>query len=108
MYGLSNTQISKIHSVFSNYEAINKAILYGSRAKGDFRNASDIDLCLRGENLDLNLLLKIETELDELLLPYKIDLSLYHKIENENLIDHIKRIGLVFYEKQKPRKSAKH
>jgi predicted nucleotidyltransferase len=104
MYGLKDTDSTKIKSVFSKYRAIDQAILYGSRAKGDFRNGSDIDLCLKGKNLDFNLLLRIETELDDLLLPYTIDLSLYHKIENENLIDHIKRIGLLFYEKQKPHK----
>jgi hypothetical protein len=45
-------------------------------------------------------LLKIENEIDDLLLPYEIDLSLFHKIENPQLIDHINRVGKVFYEKQ--------
>jgi len=99
MNGLKDIDIKKIQSVFSNYEDIDKAILYGSRAKGNYRNGSDIDLCLVGNTLDLNILLRIENELDNLLLPYKIDLSIFHKIENADLIEHINRIGVVFYER---------
>jgi type I restriction enzyme, S subunit len=97
MYGLKDIHIKKIQSVFSNYKAIDKAILYGSRANGNYRNGSDIDLSLVGSALDLNLLLRIETELDNLLLPYKIDLSIFQKIENADLIEHINRVGVVFY-----------
>lgn len=99
MNGLKDIDIKKIQRVFSNYEDIDKAILYGSRAKGNYRNGSDIDLCLVGNTLDLNILLRIENELDNLLLPYKIDLSIFHKIENADLIEHINRIGVVFYER---------
>ncbi len=99
MNGLKDIDIKKIQRVFSNYEDIDKAILYGSRAKGNYRNGSDIDLCLVGNTLDLNILLRIENELDDLLLPYKIDLSIFHKIENADLIEHINRIGVVFYER---------
>ena len=98
MYGLKDTHIHKIQSVFAQYGNIEKAILYGSRAKGNYRTGSDIDLTLVGENLDLATLFKIENELDDLLLPYKIDLSIYHKIENKDLTDHIIRVGVVFYE----------
>lgn len=100
MYGLKDKHIEKIRAVFARYPAIEKAILYGSRVKGDYRNGSDIDLTLEGDNLDLSMLFKIENELDDLLLPYKIDLSILHKIENEDLIDHINRVGIVFYEKE--------
>jgi type I restriction enzyme S subunit len=73
--------------------------LYGSRAKGNYRPNSDIDLTLKCKNVDLSTLFKIETDLDDLLLPYKIDLSIFHKIENQDLIEHINRVGVVFYEK---------
>lgn len=99
MYGLNDIAIEKIQGVFSKYEAIDKALLYGSRAKGNYRNGSDIDLSLVGKTLDLSTLFSIENDLDDLLLPYKIDLSIFHKIENPDLIDHIDRIGIIFYEK---------
>ena len=98
MFGLKDIQITSIQSVFKNYSIIHKAILYGSRAKGNYRNGSDIDLTLMGDDIDLSTLFKIENELDDLLLPHKIDLSIFSKIDNADLIDHIIRNGIVFYE----------
>jgi len=98
-YGLKENVIEQIQLVFDNYPAIKRVILYGSRAKGNYRDGSDIDLSLVGETLDLSLLLKIENKLDDLLLPYNIDLSIFHKIENLDLIDHIERVGVLFYER---------
>lgn len=98
MYGLSKKTISAIQGVFAKYLQIEQAILYGSRAKGNYRNGSDIDLVLVGTELDLSQLFKIELELDELLLPYKIDLALLHQIKNPDLVEHINRKGVVFYE----------
>lgn len=106
MFGLKDNHISSIQSVFKNYEHIDKAVLYGSRAKGNYKNGSDIDLTLIGVHLDVTTLLKIENELDELLLPHKIDLSILHKIENPDLIEHINRVGVVFY-KRKPNTGVK-
>ncbi len=100
-YGLALKDIQKIQSVFASYCEIEKAVLYGSRAKGSYSKGSDIDLTLVGNNIDLALLLRIETQLDDLLLPYKIDLSILHKIENSDLIDHINRVGKIFYKKSK-------
>ena len=99
MYGLKEKHIEAVNSVFSKYPQIEKATLYGSRAKGNYRNGSDIDLTLKGEALTLSILSKIETELDDLLLPYKIDISIHHKIENPDLLEHMDRVGIVFYEK---------
>lgn len=97
MYGLKQQTIQAIQGVFVKHPAVQKAILYGSRAKGNYRNGSDVDLTLVGEALTLTELLAIENELDDLLLPYKIDLSIYHKINNLDLIDHIERVGITFY-----------
>lgn len=96
MYGLKLSDIEKINSVFANYGEIDKVILYGSRAKGNYQNSSDIDLSIVGE-IDLDKILKIETKLDDLLLPYQIDLCVLKKIENSDLLDHINRVGVVFY-----------
>lgn len=100
MCGLKDIHIKKIQSVFANHVNIEKALLYGSRAKGNYRIGSDIDLALLGKNLNLSELLKIENEIDDLLLPYKTDLSIFHKIENHELVDHINRVGQVFYKKK--------
>lgn len=96
-FGLKPDTISQINSVLLAHPEIEQAMLYGSRAMGNYRAGSDIDLCLKGEALTLTQLLKIENELDDLLLPYKIDLSLHHALDNPELIDHIRRVGVVFY-----------
>lgn len=96
-YGLKSGVIEQINGIFAAHPEVEQAILYGSRAKGAHRDGSDIDLCLKGAKLGLPLLLKIENELDDLLLPYKIDLSIFHTLDNPELIDHINRIGVVFY-----------
>ena len=83
---------------FFKYAQVEKAILYGSRAKGNYRNGSDIDLVLVGAELNLSQRFKIELELDDLMLPYKIDLALLHQIENKEVVEHINRRGVVFYE----------
>ena len=98
MYGLQKSEIDKIKLLFSTYPDIHKVILYGSRAKGNYRNDSDIDLTLLGTNISLSRLFELESALDDLLLPYKIDLSIYEKINNPELVDHISRVGKVLYQ----------
>jgi predicted nucleotidyltransferase len=98
-FGLSDKTIGQIQEVLSNFPEVDKAELYGSRAKGNFKQGSDIDLTLYGSGLSLKTLHKIESDLDELLMPYKIDLSLFEQIADPEVIDHIRRVGVVFYEK---------
>jgi len=98
-YGLKETTIEKICAVFAAFPVVDKAVLYGSRAKGNFKNGSDIDLTLCGQDLTLKTLYKIENELDDLLLPYTIDLSIFAQISNADLVAHIQRVGVAFYEK---------
>lgn len=99
MYGLKKETVQKIKSILASYTAVEEAVLYGSRAKGNFRPGSDIDLVLKGNNLNLQMINKISLDLDDLLLPYLFDLSIYHQITNADLIEHIGRVGKVFYKK---------
>jgi uncharacterized protein len=99
-YGLKEKTVSAIKTVFGNYPELEKVILYGSRAKGNYKNGSDIDLTLIGNDLNLSLINKIELDLDDLFLPYTFDISIMHQISNHNLIEHIKRVGKVFYQKK--------
>jgi len=98
--GLSQSVIDRICAVFANCPTVERALLYGSRAKGNYHHGSDIDLTLEGSGLDETQLPALETQLDDLLLPYCIDLSRLADIQNEALRDHIRRVGRVFYEAQ--------
>ncbi|HEX2963746.1 MAG TPA: nucleotidyltransferase domain-containing protein [Ignavibacteriales bacterium] len=98
-FGLDENIIEQIKAVFAYFPEIEEAVLYGSRAKGNFKNGSDIDLTLKGESISYNTFNNISLSLDELMLPYLIDLSIYTQIDNPALIDHIKRVGICFYRK---------
>lgn len=98
-FGLPARTVAKIRGVFASHPQIAKAILYGSRAKGSHRHGSDIDLTLMGEALDYHELLDIMGALDDLLLPYTIDLSIFDQLDHPNLREHIQRVGVVFYER---------
>jgi predicted nucleotidyltransferase len=97
LYGLDFKTISSLVSIFEKHVGIQKILLYGSRAKGNYSDSSDIDLTLVAPAWDLKRLFKLENEIDDLMLPYKVDLSLLHKISNKNLLEHISRVGIEFY-----------
>lgn len=99
-YGLSEQTLQKIHDVFVQYPQVEKVVLYGSRAKGDYKNGSDIDLTLHGrDSLTHTILSKIANDLDDQLLPYTIDLSIFKNIKNPDMVEQIERIGVIFYKK---------
>jgi predicted nucleotidyltransferase len=98
-FGLRPDTLADIQDVLIRFPEVQKCVVYGSRAMGNYRHNSDIDLVLVGENLTLTDLLRIETELEELLLPYQIDLSIFNQIDNPDLVKHIKEHGKSLFEK---------
>lgn len=99
-HGLADSTVAQIREVLARFPEVEKAILYGSRAKGNFKPGSDIDLTLLGANLTGKILGQIQSELDDGLLPYRFDLSIFSQITETELIEHIRRVGIVFYEKK--------
>lgn len=99
-HGLSDSTVERIREVLSHHPEVEKAMLYGSRAKGTHQHGSDIDLTLCGKQLDHAILTRIENELDDLMLPHRIDLSLFETLTHPELIDHIRRVGVTFYERR--------
>lgn len=93
--GLSVQAVAAIRDVLAMHPSIDRAILFGSRAKGNYKNGSDIDLAVFGA-VDRELG-KIAWELDDLLLPWEIDLIPFDSITNQDLREHIARVGQVFY-----------
>ena len=98
-FGLEENDILKLQKIFANYLQIESVKIYGSRTKGNYKNGSDIDLTLIGKELNLTIVNTIETQIDDLLLPYLFDISVYHQISNPDLIDHIQRVGQIFYQR---------
>ena len=95
--GLPSHAIGKLRSLFACWPAVESVVLYGSRAKGNFRPGSDIDITILGEGVALDDLLRIDTAIDDLLLPWTVDLSRRVDIENPDLLAHIDRVGIELY-----------
>lgn len=100
---MTKEEIASIRAVFPKYQQVEEVLIYGSRALGNFKTASDIDLTLKGKDIDLSLQTKIEFDLDDLMLPYKFDISIYDKITNPEFLDHINRVGKEIYKRKRRR-----
>lgn len=98
MYGLPQSTLDSLRSVFAKVPALRGVILYGSRARGDYRTGSDIDLTLLGDDLTERDKLRLMTSIDDLWLPYMIDLSIFHHLRNAALKASIQRDGQQIYE----------
>ncbi|MFY7816907.1 MAG: nucleotidyltransferase domain-containing protein [Akkermansiaceae bacterium] len=98
-HGLSPSTVARIQGVLAQFPEVEKALLYGSRAMGTHRPGSDIDLTLCGSDLGFSQLARIDEALDDLSLPYQMDLSAMASLTHPALLDHIRRVGFVFYEK---------
>lgn len=97
-FGLSDSVISELQDVFRRHANISKVLIFGSRAKGNYREGSDIDLVAIGNDLDYSQLIKILTEIDNLDLLYSVDLLDYNKTINTPIGEHIDSVGQVFYQ----------
>lgn len=98
-FGLNEETILKINSVFKRYPEVEEVVIYGSRAKGNYREGSDIDITLKGKKLTSNIYSKIGIEIDDLNTPYMFDISIFDKLNSPDLVNHINRVGQVFYKK---------
>ena len=98
--GLPDAALTAIRQVLASHPEVEAAILYGSRALGRQRPASDIDLTLIGPAISAASLARIDADLDDLLLPWIIDLSCHASIHHPALLAHIERAGLVLYRRR--------
>ena len=98
-YGLEKNDVELIINVLETNNKVSKALLFGSRAKGNFEAGSDIDIAVKGAELKINDVIDLQIAFDELLLPYKFDIVIYNRISEPDLLDHIKRVGIELYTK---------
>lgn len=97
MYGLSDTVVADICSVFRRFPNVEKVLIFGSRAKGTYSEGSDIDLAVVAENLSFGQLLDIQIGVENLELLYKVDIVDYKKSIGTPFGEHIDRAGRLFY-----------
>ena len=101
MFGLDTDTIRNIKDCFAKIPQIQKVLLYGSRAKGNYKNGSDIDLILIGKNLNPDdSIYPLKEELNKLYLPYTFDISILSKLDKLEFINRILKVGKTFYQKE--------
>src|SRR5665213_152605 len=96
-FGLSQNIVESINKIFEQNSKVDEVIVFGSRAKGNYRDDSDIDLAVKGRNVSSKDILSFGVKLEALNIPYKIDLINYATINDKDVIEHINRVGIVFY-----------
>ena len=99
-FGIYEKSFRLILDTLSQYPDIKKALIFGSRAMGNFQKGSDIDIAIYGEMLDEDRALDLAAVLNERIpIPYFCDIVAPEYLKNQNLVEHIDRVGKVFYEK---------
>ena len=99
-FGLTPRAMKLLRDLFAANPRIERAIVYGSRAKGNYRNGSDIDMALDAPSMDFDVFLRLCTAVDDLMLPWNVDLSLLSHIDNPALLEHIARVGKPLWTKK--------
>lgn len=102
-FGLNDRTTSELFEYFKSKPEIKKVVVYGSRAKGNFKNGSDIDFAVWLDEKSIKngksaYDLRIEAELEELETPYMFDVTDYENLSHEGLRASIDKDGVVFYE----------
>ena len=99
-FGLDEKVVKDIISIIEKYDEVERACIFGSRARGNYRKGSDIDIALFGESLTNQINTKIYFEIDDLYLPYKIDLINFNSLGKDDKIkESILREGVEIYAK---------
>ena len=97
-YGLKQQYIDELRAILRDIPGIEEAVLHGSRARGDYGRGSDIDICLKGEQITPSDVVSLKTALYESRIPYFFDVCVWNNIKNEDFKNNIIRDGKVIFE----------
>lgn len=101
MFGLLDRDIMYITKALEKHGEIEKAIIFGSRAMGNYKKGSDVDIAIIGKDVNRMIIYNVDDYLNEVYpLPYFFDVIQYNEITNKNLIDHINNEGKIIYTKK--------
>lgn len=99
MFGLKDSVIIKIKNILYKYEEIEKALIFGSRARGDYKTTSDIDIAIFSKNITSTRLNLLRNEFEELDIIYTIDVVEFYKTSKEELKNNIINDGIAIFDR---------
>ncbi|MBK8554778.1 MAG: nucleotidyltransferase domain-containing protein [Lewinellaceae bacterium] len=97
-FGLTERDLATIQEIFGQFPEIQTVFIFGSRAKGNFRTGSDIDLAIMHPPVGNNTLLRLRNAFEDSSLPYNVDIVNYPALQHADLKAHIDRVGRLFYQ----------
>jgi predicted nucleotidyltransferase len=96
-YGISRRDFYKFINIFKSYsKIIEKVILFGSRARGDYRQTSDIDIAIKFRT-DNNKIYNIKEDIENQNIIYTFDIIDYDKVQNQKLKEYIDNEGEIIF-----------
>ena len=99
-FGIYDNSFTLILDSLKKFTEIEKAIIFGSRAMGNYKKGSDIDIAITGKNINDKIVTRLSSILNqELPIPYFIDVVDYNSITNNDLKKHIDKEGKIVYQK---------
>ena len=93
----ANAVDQELSTDLSQYPHVEETIVFGSRAKGNHKPGSDIDIAIKGSALTREDICSLAGAFEESLLPFFVDLLAYSSISNPELKAHIDRVGITIY-----------
>jgi predicted nucleotidyltransferase len=102
-FGLKEEDIAYIVAALSKFDEIKKAAIFGSRAKGNYKPGSDVDLAIFGEDISFSTISRLHFILEEESpMPYFFDIVDYTHLVHQELKEHINRVGTTIFEREDP------
>ncbi len=100
MFGITEKSYKIILEYLNSQTFLDEVHIFGSRAVGNYRQGSDIDLVVMSPNISDDLIQKLNYDLNEvLLIPYFVDVLNYDSIDNDELKQEINKKSVLFYKK---------
>ena len=106
-FGLTERNIGELYAIFKKYTDVKEVHLFGSRAKGNYTIGSDIDLAVMNTGLQPKTISRILADCAKSSLPVAVDLVDFTSLNNPEFINHIQRVGVLFYDSKRDEQEAK-
>ena len=98
--GLKERHRAAVIDIIAANARVERAVLFGSRATGTFRPASDVDVALFGERLSMSDQFDLAAAIEELTIPQRVHLLLYATVDSIALREHIETEGIEWYRRR--------